>query len=254
MSKFTKNENGVSGIFIISIIVVVLIVAGVIIWQVTKKNSNSNTTSNTAGTTNTATTTNAGVSSACMKIFNDDKLCSFAEHTNIDTIAYFANGTAVDGSTGKSATFTVEHDTKNNTFLSYTSSGQQVSVINLSGNTYMQEGTGTTWLEYTSANAAAAAGIPNPVGNFELKFNSGTGNGYTAIKDGTSACGNLKCYKYQVKVASNPDMAQYVWFDTKDYLLREYSYNNGKTGTSANITFTYQPVTITAPSPVQAVS
>jgi cytoskeletal protein RodZ len=251
MSKITKHENGVGNIFIISIIVLVLIIAGVIIWQVTKKSSNSNTTSST---TNTASTTNTNVSSACLKVFSDRTLCSFAEHTDIDTIAYTASGTAVEGSTGKGVTFTVEHDTKNNTFLTYSVNGQQISVINFNSITYVQDGTGATWLEYTNASAAAAAGIPNPVGNFELKFNSGTGNGYTAIKDGKATCGKLECYKYQVKVASSPDKTQYVWFDTKDYLLREYSYSDSSTGTSANITFVYGGVTIAAPSPVQVVS
>jgi len=250
MSKITKNENGVGNIFIISLIVIVLVIVGVIIWQVTKKSP----TSNTTNTANTASTTNVNVSSACMKVFNDKSLCAFAEHTDIDTISYTATGTAVEGTSGNQVTFTVEHDTKNNTFLTYSVGNQQISVINFNGITYMQDGIGSTWLEYTTSSAAAAAGIPNPVGSFELKFNSGTGNGYTAIKDGKATCGKLECYKYQVEVAANPNMTQYVWFDTKDYLLRQYSYSNSTSGTSAKITFIYQKVTIAAPSPVQKVS
>jgi outer membrane lipoprotein-sorting protein len=109
-------------------------------------------------------------------------------------------------------------------------------------------------LKYTSSSAAAAAGVPNPVGNFELKFNNSTGNGITAIKDGTAACGKLTCYKYQIVNSAKPAVTQYVWFDNKNYLLREYTYSNSSTGTSADMTFVYGAVTVAAPSPVQTVS
>jgi outer membrane lipoprotein-sorting protein len=251
MSKITKHESGVSNIFIIIVIVVVLAIAGVIIWQVTKKSPSKTTTSSTTGSTTPAS---ANISSACLKIFNDDRLCAFAEHTDIDTLSYIATGTATEGANSTKVTFTVQHDSKNNTFLTYSLNGQQISVINYNSITYLQNGLGATWLEYTSSNAAAAAGIPNPVGNFELKFDNSTGAGITAIKDGTATCGKLTCYKYQVKVASKPNATQYVWFDNKDYLLREYTFSNSSTGTTANINFVYGAVTIAAPSPVQTVS
>jgi outer membrane lipoprotein-sorting protein len=251
MKKIAKAEKGLSSILITAIIVVILAVAGVVIWQVTKKSPTSNTAAtNTASTTSAA---NANISSACLKIFNDDKLCAFAEHTDIETIEYVATGTAVNGS-GTSGSFTVQHDSSNNSSIVYTTSSKQLSEINFDGATYVQNGSGTTWYEYTTSNQASAAGIPNPVSSFELKFNTGNGNGYTAIKDGTAPCGNLTCYKYQVKVASSPDTTQYVWFDTKDYLLREFSYNDSSTGISADINFSYQSVKIAAPSPVQVVS
>jgi outer membrane lipoprotein-sorting protein len=248
MSKLSRNEGGLGQVFIYVLIVVVLAIAGVTVWQLTKKSS----TTNTASTASTAN--NVAVSSACLKIFNDKTLCSFAEHTNIDAIAYIANGTAIEGTTGTQATFTVKHDTQNNSSLTYSAAGAQMSEINFNGATYVQESGSSTWLEYTTSSLAAAAGVPNPVSNFELKFNSGNSNGYTAINDGTAACGNLVCYKYQIKVASQPNMTQFVWFDNQNYLLREYTYSNSSTGTSATITFSYSAVTITAPSPVQVVS
>ena len=253
MSKITKHEGGVGNIIIIAIIVIVLVVAGVIIWQVTKK-SPSKPSSSITNSTATTSSTNPNISSACQKIFNDDKLCAFAEHTNIDTISYIANGTAYEGSNGTKISFTVQHDSKNNSFLTYSKNGQQISIINFNGVTYMQDGLNTTWLEYTNSSAAASAGIPNPVGNFELKFDSSTGTGLMAIKDGTATCGKLTCYKYQIKDTSKPTTIQYVWFDNKDYLLREYSFNNSSTGASADINFLYGSVTIAAPSPVQTVS
>jgi outer membrane lipoprotein-sorting protein len=253
MSRITKHESGVGSIFIIVSIIVVLAVAGVIIWQVTKK-SPSKTTGSVTNSTTSASSTNPNISSACQKVFNDNKLCAFAEHTNIDTISYIANGSAVEGSNSAKITFTVQHDSKNNIFLTYSDNGQQISVINFNGATYMQDGLNTTWLEYTNSSAAASAGIPNPVGNFELKFDSSTGAGITAIKDGMTTCGKLTCYKYQIKDTSKPTTTQYVWFDNKDYLLREYSFSNSSTGTSANINFVYGSVTIAAPSPVQTVS
>ena len=187
-----------------------------------------------------------------MKAYNDSNLCAFANHTNIASQQYVAIGTATTGS-GTSSTFTVSNDGKGNTEVTYGSNGQEVSSISLDGVTYVQEGTGTTWLEYSSG-AVGATAVPNPTSGFDLNFNSSTPAGVTVTKEGTSACGSLSCYGYKVVDVATPTTTAYVYFDTHDYLLRHWTSNDTTTGVSVNLTFSYKTVTITKPSPVQQIT
>jgi outer membrane lipoprotein-sorting protein len=77
--------------------------------------------------------------------------------------------------------------------------------------------------------------------------------GITYKNLGTEACGNLTCYKYQVTTATAAGAKQYVWFDTTSYQLRRWQYSDSSTGTT-DMAISYQPVTISQPSPVQPLS
>jgi len=248
MSKLTRDENGIGQVLIIVLIVIVLAVAGGVVWKLTKKNSNTNTSS----TTTSATASKPAISSACLKSFNDNSLCAFAEHTNINSQQYVATGTATTA-TGATSTFTVQNDGKGNTEVAYGSSGKQISSISLDGVTYIQEGAGTTWLEYSSASLGQAAAAPNPTSGFNLNFTTTTPAGVTVTKQGTAACGALSCNKYKVVVAATPGATQYVYFDSKDYMLRQWTSSDPSTGINVNLTFSYPSVTITKPSPVQQI-
>jgi hypothetical protein len=68
---------------------------------------------------------------------------------------------------------------------------------------------------------------------------------------GTGACGSLICYKYAIADRTQPSAVQDMWFDTTSYKLREWTYH-GTTG-STIMTIAYQPVSITAPSPVKVI-
>lgn len=249
MPKLTKNESGIGYVFIIILVVVVLAAAGLIAWKVTKKNSNPSTSS-TAATAKTVS--NTAVSSACMKAYNDSALCAFAGHTNLSTQSYVATGTAVNSS-GVHASFTSQSDGKGDTSVVYSSNGEQLSSISLDGNTYVQSSPGTTWIEY-SKNSLGSAAVPNPTSGFDLNLNNSASKQVTVIKDGTTACGDLTCYKYQVEDPSTPDAIEYVLFDTSSHLLREWISNNSSTGEAVSVSFAYQSVNITKPSPVESFS
>ncbi len=247
MRKLSANQRGIAQLYIIIAVIVVLAGGGIIAYQATKKSTPNSPTSNSAKTT-TAT-----VSSACLKSFNDSALCAFAEHTNIASQQYVAIGTATTGS-GTSSTFTVSNDGKGNSEVTYGSNGQEISSITLNGVTYVQDGTGTTWLEYSSSTLGTTTTVPNPTSGFNLNFNTSTPAGVTVTKVGTSACGSLTCYGYKVVDASTPTTTAYVYFDTHNYLLRHWTSSDTTTGVNVNLTFSYKSVTITKPSPVQQVT
>lgn len=249
MPKLTKNEKGLGQTFIILAVVVVLAVAGVAIWQITKKNNTNKPMANTAATTPVSGT---APSSSCQKAFNDSSLCAFAAHSNINSMAYVANGTATTA-TGAQSNYTVQNDGRGNTEVTYSSSGNQVSAITLDGVTYVQTGSNATWYEYSTGSSSATS-VPNPTSGFNLNLSSTIPKGVTVSKIGTVSCGSLSCYKYKVSVASTPKAVEYVYFDTKDYLLRQWTSTDSSTGISVNLTFSYPSVTITKPSPVQQIT
>jgi hypothetical protein len=246
MSKLSKNQKGIAQLYVIIAVIIVLAAGGVIAWQATKK-------STPTAPSSTASANTATVSSACLKSYNDSALCAFAEHTKIADQQYVAIGTATSG-TGTTSTFTVSNDGKGNTEVIYGSNGQEISSISLGGITYIQVGTGTTWLEYSSSTLGSAGVAPNPTSGFDLNFNTATPAGVTVTKKGTSACGSLTCYGYKVADVSTPTTTTYVYFDTHNYLLRHWTSNDTTTGVSVNLTFSYHLVTIAKPSPVQQVT
>lgn len=255
MSKLIKNENGIGQVLVIAIIVVVLVVAGLIIWQATKtkKSPTSNIAPTSASTTKT--TSKPLVSSACQKVFNDSSLCAFAAHSNISTMAYNATGTSTSA-TGSKSTFTVVNDGKGNTEVTYSNGGQLLTSVTLDGNTYVQTGAGGTWYEYSGSSLGSAQSVPNPTSGFNLNFTTSIPAGVSVSKVGTSACGNLTCNQYKVTDSSTPTTTEYVYFDTTNYLLREWTSNDTSTGVSVDLTFSYPsaPITIKMPSPVQQIS
>ena len=237
-----KDSKGISRPIIIALIAIVLvIIAGAVIWQLTKKSS----PGGSAATTPTPTA--VAVSSSCMKTFNDNTLCAFAEHIKLSAMEYVATGTAANAA-GASSTFTVKNDGQGNKELTYSKGSEQISAITLDGVTYLQEGAGTTWSQYSAGNAPAAA---NPVGSFNLNLDTASTAGLTVTKEGTSACGNLTCFGYKVVDASDPGGTAYIYFDNHNYLLRHWTSHNTKTEISVDLALSYPTVNISKPSPVQ---
>jgi outer membrane lipoprotein-sorting protein len=75
-------------------------------------------------------------------------------------------------------------------------------------------------------------------------------SGVTYKKIDTEACGSLTCFKYQITDSASPGSTQYAWFDNGAYLLREWK-SSDSSGSSTDMTISYQAISITAPSPVQ---
>ena len=234
--KTPKNQRGLAHIALAAIIVVIATAIGVAAWRISASNKTS--------TGGNKPVTNKAVQSACLKEINDANLCKFAANFTLNT-PYKAVATVTGSSSD--GTMTILTDGKGNTSLSSNAGGQQLDSITLDNSTYIKDASSGTWMKYTSS---ASTDSSNPANNLKISTSDLTNGGTISYKAlGKEACGSLTCFKYQQIDKSNTTATQYVWFDDQNYQLQRFSYSDPTTGTT-DMTFTYQAVNITAPSPV----
>jgi hypothetical protein len=245
MKRLIKDERGISRMLVIGGVVIVLVVIGIVVWSLTKSTSKTNSSSS-----NASTTANNSELTACINAYHDSELCSFAGNLNIFDTAWTSTGIA--SNSNGSANFVMKNDGKGNNQISYTTASQQVSEITLSDNEYVQIGAGTTWTEYPVGSSSIPSSVlSNPQQYFNLSIAGKTASEYTFTKIGTAACGSNNCVEYQLGVVAKPNLTQYLYFNPSTHMLTKWVYSNSATNGSINITFTYGPVNITEPSPVQ---
>ena len=232
-----QNQKG-SGLVLPIAAVVVVIIAVVALMLLHKSGPSKVLTTTAAKQTN----------SACLSIYNDKNLCAFASTaTNFSKQAYTAVDTATDKS-GTTSKFTVSQDGKGNTSVSGSSAGQSYDAITIGNASYIKQG--DSWLKY-----ANASNTNNPASDIKPDFSDAKTPAAKRIQYknlGKEKCGSLTCFKYQITDPSNAGATEYVWFDTSDYLLRQWSSKDSN-GTNT-FAITYSAVKITAPSPVTDVS
>lgn len=233
-----SDERGFAHLLLIAGALGVVIVVGLAGWAVFGKNKK--TPSTTPKTTGSAYAN-------CMAGYHDTKLCQFAAHYQPLAKSSYQATVSVTSPQGTISNLVYSSDGKGDSEVTGTSDGQQLSSIELAGNTFIKV-SGSDWIEYPSGatNAPAqtdpTANLDDSVAESNLSFQS----------LGTAACGSMTCYKYQISEHSQPDATQDIWFDTSAYLLRQWTYH-GDTG-STSMTISYQPVSITAPSPVKVIT
>jgi len=176
---------------------------------------------------------------------NDRRLCNFQKaYTPISSTAYTAT-VSVTSPQGTVSNLTFSTDGKGNSEVSGTSDGQQLSSIVLGGITYVKV-SGSGWIEYSANDSNAPAQI-NPTASMNIAVGQ---PGLSFQYLGTMPCDNFECYKYAINDSSQKNVTEDIWFDTTGYKLRQWSYQ-GSTG-STSMSIAYQPITITAPSPISA--
>lgn len=231
------EERGIAHLFLVLLVLTVITVVGVIGWRVAAHHKSSKGTGNPSSNS---------LPGSCLSKYNDGRLCQFAAHyTPINKLAFKAD-VHVTSPQGTPSALTYSSDGKGNTSVVGTSEGQQLSVIILNNATYIRT-SGSGWIEYP-AGAANTPAETDPTANMDIGV--GTAGLSFQYLD-TMSCGNLTCYKYQVTNHALPGTTQYIWFDTENYMLRQWSYQGGTGDTT--MTITYQPVSISAPAPVQVV-
>jgi hypothetical protein len=250
MTRSIKDERGIGRIFLVGGIVIALVIIGVVIWGLSGNSTKPNTTSSNSSTASTSSTATSSETSACLNAYHDSELCSFAGNINIFNDSWTSTGTASNSNV--SASFVMNNDGKGNNQISYTTASRQVSEITLGNNEYVQIGAGTTWVEYPVGSTSIPSYVlSNPQQYFNLSIAGKTASEYTFTKIGTAACGSNNCVEYQLGVVAKPNLTQYLYFNPNTRMLMKWVYSNSKTNGSINITFTYGPVNISVPSPVQ---
>jgi len=223
-SKTKLNSRGFGHIEFLLLAVVIVIVVGAGMW-VWEKNSGPKLTS-----------AQKTVQTACLKDYNDKRLCDFDALwiTSLAKIPYTMIETGATSST-------IKNDGKGN-FSITTTSGD---VVSYNSAIYVLAPGISTWVEY-AAGSSGAPNIPNPASSFH-DLTVEHSKGYTYAYEGTVKCGSLTCYKFQGNDPTKSGTTAAVWFDTKHYQLQGGSSKDGSGNTYISVS--YNPVTITAPTP-----
>lgn len=251
--KRLSDERGIAHLLLIVIVVVVVAVIGFAGWKVysNKKNNNVTTSSTPAQSASNKQVASAA-ETACLGKYHDKDLCKFVAAEEATPFEKTSLKVTMSGSSGgSSGTWVMEQDGKGNDSLSTSGGGQTLNMITLNGQVYTQTASGGPWITYGAASSTS--GQSSTPGSGLTDFVSSLST-TTYTKLGKEACGNLTCFKYKVADASMPTSTQYVWFDTKQHLMRQYFESDSSNGDSMTMTISYQKVTINKPSPVQDMS
>jgi hypothetical protein len=185
---------------------------------------------------------------ACQKTFHDDDLCKFTGKYNIDNVSYqmIITTTGKDGT----GTSTFQSDGRGNTSMSSTINGLTTSFILFDRTSYMKDNSDGSWYKFPrSDNNAPKPTNPNSAIAFAATADASASSNISYKKLGKEACGKLNCFKYQMIDKEAPGNITYFWFDDQDFQLQHYFAQDTR-GTTDMI-FSYQPVSIKAPTPTK---
>ena len=225
--KLQKDNRGLAPVVLVLLVVVILGAIGFVGWRVmNSKNSNSVTET---------------VKQAVAKCtYSDKDLCKFI--TNFKASKYYTVKSSVT-SEGKTSTGTMQYVSPNRTYVK-SEGDYSYEIITIDKTTYTKAG--NTW--YKSV-AKPNSNTPDTKVDFDEPKDVTTAQ-ETYKKIGEEACGNLKCFKYEVIDKNNTTTKEFIWFDTKDYQLRK-TRSEGPGADVSESTFSYDKVTINEPSPVK---
>lgn len=246
------NERGIAHVLIILLVVVVLAAVGYVGWKVIgKKSTTTAIKSSTTPATTSDTTAASAAQKACLAAFHDTDLCKFVAAETATPLAKTQYKMTITGtSSGVASNITELQDGKSNTAVTIISGGSSISTISLDGQSYTQASAGSPWITYGAGSSSSSQ--PSPDATLTTALNNLTAASYTKL--GKEACGSLTCFKYQIQSKATPNATQYIWFDTKDYLMRQYYETGVAGGDTFTMVINYQSVTINKPSPVQNAS
>lgn len=240
-TSLRKRQEGMGHVFMVVLVLVVLAIIAFVGYTVATKDSNKKASTTT--TTTTSSTETSAADSSCVATYKDENLCKAAANSNLDKLTYKATIVTTDAH-GQSATLTLLSDGKGNSSSSGDLGGLALNTVTYAGHYYMQ--TSGVWYDYGTDSSSAPTGTDDPAN--DAKITLGSNETYTPL--GKEACGNSNCFKYQVTDASTAGSQQFVWFDTKDYRVRQWT-GTDTDGNKLSMTINYQSVSISRPSPVQ---
>ena len=231
------DQRGFAHLPIILLAAAVILGVGFAFWRINSKVSSGN---NDHLPVVTDSITNLA---KCKQVVKDSNICKFAASFNPK-----ASYKAIDisNTTEGNGTLTILSDGKGNSAVDSSAGGANLSFVLLNGDTYIKNSDG--WTKYAASGATSPSAV-NPVDGLKISAADINGHGTISYKNlGSEACGSQTCFKYQIVDATQPDTTEYVWFDNQKFQLHEYYIKNANG--SNDITFTYQAVTISTPSPI----
>lgn len=218
----------------LAIVLVIVVVGGV--WLATKNDSGASKTG-----------VNKELQDKCKAEINDDTFCKFVgSFGNAGDYKTSVNSTAPEGT----SSLELANDNKGNSSMVVKQNGQeQANIVVYSGTTYSKDYSDGKWFKFSAsdANKPTALDLKKEFAKGDFKGDSGQKLEYKKIT--TEKCGSLSCYKYQIVDPQKTSQEGFIWFDTKDYLLRRVTIKEGTTSTDMSLT--YSSVSISAPSPTK---
>jgi len=190
-------------------------------------------------------TTNNQQAAACSG--DDQDVCKFIAAWKLSA-DYKVEATITDGD--KTTNLTVESAQKGTRTHSIMTAGAVTyETIIIDDATYIKDASDGKWWKQATAASQQSATAAEVSPDFEEPSNTDTGNKTEYKKVGTEACGDRTCLKYQIVDPDFPELTQYLWFDTQDYLLRRMRTESANG--VGDFTYSYVNVNISEPSPTK---
>ena len=241
IKKLQKNMSGLAHIQLVLVAVVVIAAVGLVGWKVYDNNSGSVP----------STGINKETQDKCMTEVNDKLFCKFTGvFANVGDYKTTVNTTDPKGT---SSVLELANDSNGDSSMIVKQNGkEQGSIVVYGGVTYFKDPAATdgSWFKYGANDTGKPETVDLKKEFLKGDFKGDNGQKLEYKKIGTEACGNLTCYKYQIIDSQKPAETGFIWFDTKEFLMRRVTANDGK-GTSSEMTVTYESVSISMPSPTK---
>lgn len=237
-----KDSRGLAPLAIVAVVAAVLVIGGVGYLVFAKDKDKDGTSSSVVA--------NSEAEKACNDLYDDKDLCKFASRYS----AQAASKTTftITGADGKVTTMNIDSDGKGNTSSVTKDGNTEVSAfISLDGNTYLKNTEDGTWTKFPKNDTTTETSAPTEdlKIDFEAEAAKPADQRDVYKKVGKEACGDRTCYKYEFTQTGEGGGKHFIWFDTKDYQLRQWEYSDAE-GNKNVAVFEYTDVTISVPSPV----
>jgi len=248
-----KRKHDQRGALSPVLIVVIVIVIGVIGFAGYSVYNNKKKDQSTTSNATISKEVKEEVNAACIKEVNDKDLCKFLSNWE-NSKTYKATIVSTDAQ-GQKNVMKLEADGDNTSSTVLDNDKETSAYISLNKVYYMKDEEKGVWYKMPSTQTPAATET-NPVSKLsnetkEPETAGETKNTTTYKKIGKEACGNKTCFKYQIIDTSDSETVEsYVWFSDSDYKLVRWS-TKSKDGSTSDSNFSYDKVTIVAPTPVQ---
>lgn len=245
MFKQRKSESGFAPVMML-VIVVVLVAVGGAGYYVYNKNKDKNSSSST---TPAQAASNKAVNDACNTALKDKDFCKFA--SNWEGLTNYKTTITSNGAEGTS-TMVLETENSDKTRMTTSTGGKETAAyVTIGNDSYIKDEADGSWTKFT--NDSATSNTPDIKGDIKVSDFSAAELAKTQYKKiGKEACGKLTCLKYQIVENDTPTTETFIWFDTKDFLLRRITTKEG--ADTSEMTMSYDKVSISTPSPVKSSS
>lgn len=199
---------------------------------------------------NPADTTEA----ACQLFISDENLCKFAAASERSTEKSYRSVLTLVDNSGTTIT-TTDYENIDRSKWTIQQNGQQIDAFILyDADGYVFDKSDGVWAHYRDPEFAPTLGDST----LEVyDFSSAESEDVQEFRDRykfvrEEDCGELTCFKYQITIEGDENTKAFMWFDTKDYLLRRYQ-TIGKDSTT-NTQYIYEDISISVPDKIKTVS